>query len=383
MLKQEFEIYELTNELLRVGGSLRDTINALLSHVITHFDAHAADVLFCDASAQVFRFGLGRGFRSPAFEKSKTRIDLFASQVVQAQRAIHIRNLKKYENELSSAEMLLDGFMSYAGAPLVYNGQIEGVVEIFARMELAGGADWLKQLEYTVAKAAVAIHNAVELRRLEFANTEMAQAFDATIAAMAHALELREQESAGHTVRVAEMTVQFARAVGFSEAELVHVRRGALLHDIGKLGIPENILLKPEALTEEEWATIREHPTTANKLLSSIEYLKPALAIPYCHHEKWDGTGYPRGLKGGEIPLEARVFAVVDVWDALRSNRPFRQPWPEEKVIQHILDRGGRQFEQRLADLFVKLIEAGKFQRKKEAGEMDFNHVYSMQIINT
>ncbi len=140
-----------------------------------------------------------------------------------------------------------------------------------------------------------------------------------------------------------------------SDTELIHVRRGALLHDIGKLGVPDNILLKPGKLTEKEWDIMRHHTVIAYELLSPITYLRPALLIPYCHHEKWDGTGYPRGLKGEVIPLAARIFAVVDVWDALNSERPYRPAWPREKVKEHIHSLKGKHVDPEVAEKFLEM----------------------------
>jgi putative nucleotidyltransferase with HDIG domain len=170
------------------------------------------------------------------------------------------------------------------------------------------------------------------------------------------ALDLRDKETEGHTQRVTELTLKLARAAGMTEEELVHVRRGALLHDIGKMGVPDHILLKPGKLTDEEWVEMRKHPVFAYELLSPIAYLRPALDIPYCHHEKWDGTGYPRGLKGEQIPLAARLFAVADVWDALRSDRPYRQSWPKEKVIEHIKSLSGTHLDPKSVELFLSMM---------------------------
>ena len=156
------------------------------------------------------------------------------------------------------------------------------------------------------------------------------------------------------------MAESLARALGVEEETLIHVRRGALLHDIGKMGVPDATLLKPGPLTEEEWGFMRKHPTYAYEMLSPIAYLKPALDIPYCHHEKWDGTGYPRGLKGEEIPLSARAFAIVDVWDALRSDRPYRPGWPEEKVLEHLREQKGKHFDPRVLEAFFQLLKEPK-----------------------
>jgi HD-GYP domain-containing protein (c-di-GMP phosphodiesterase class II) len=153
------------------------------------------------------------------------------------------------------------------------------------------------------------------------------------------------------------MSLRLARAMGVDEAEQVHIRRGALLHDIGKMGVPDAILLKPGPLTDDEWAVMRKHPAYAYDMLSPITYLRPALDIPYCHHEKWDGTGYPRGLKAEEIPVAARLFAVVDVWDALCSDRPYRAAWPAAKVREHLRALSGAHFDPQVVEMFLRMIE--------------------------
>ena len=195
-------------------------------------------------------------------------------------------------------------------------------------------------------------------RSLQRSNSELNMAYGATIEGWSHALDLRDKETEGHTQRVTEMTMKLARAFGLSDAELVNVRHGALLHDIGKMGVPDNILLKPGKLTEEEWIQMRMHPVYAQDLLSPIAYLHGALDIPYCHHEKWDGTGYPRGLKGEQIPLTARIFAIVDVWDALTSDRPYRKAWSKEETAAHIKSGSGTHFDPQVVKVF--LAESGK-----------------------
>lgn len=189
--------------------------------------------------------------------------------------------------------------------------------------------------------------------RLSLAHQALIEAYDATIEGWAHALELRERETAGHSRRVVALTLELARKMGVAEEDLVHLRRGALLHDIGKMGIPDYILLKPGKLTEEEWVIMRQHPQYARKMLSSIEYLHPAIEIPYSHHERWNGSGYPLGLKGKAIPLAARVFAVVDVWDALKSDRPYRPAWTEKDTRIYLQQQAGREFDPRVVELFL------------------------------
>ncbi len=202
------------------------------------------------------------------------------------------------------------------------------------------------------------LHALLEQRldRIVVLNYELAQAYDGTIEGWSRALDLRDHETEGHSRRVTEMTLALARAFGASEEELVHVRRGALLHDIGKMGVPDSILLKPGPLTEEEWVLMRRHPVYAYEMLSEVSFVRPALEIPHCHHEKWDGTGYPRGLKNEDIPLAARLFAVVDVWDALRSDRPYRRAWPIERTRDHIAALSGTHFDPRVVDVFLSQI---------------------------
>ena len=197
---------------------------------------------------------------------------------------------------------------------------------------------------------------AEQQRDLENLNSELLTAYDKTIEGWSQALDLRDKETEGHTNRVTEITLKFARAAGFKEGNLAHVRRGALLHDVGKLGIPDSILLKPAKLTEEEWQVMRMHPVYAYQWLSSIAFLLPALDIPYCHHEKWDGTGYPRGLKGEAIPLAARLFAIVDVWDALCSERLYRKALPKAEALDYIRNQAGSHFDPELVKVFVELV---------------------------
>lgn len=180
------------------------------------------------------------------------------------------------------------------------------------------------------------------------------RAYDATIEGWSLALEMRDGETQGHALRVAALAVELGRRMGMPEEELGHLRRGALLHDIGKMVVPDSILHKPGPLTEEEWVVMRRHPEDGRKFLERVAYLLPALDVPYCHHESWDGSGYPRGLKGEEIPLTARVFAVVDAFDALTSRRPYREAWSEEDALSHIRTESGVHFDPRVVGEFLR-----------------------------
>jgi putative two-component system response regulator len=194
-----------------------------------------------------------------------------------------------------------------------------------------------------------------ERAKLQRAHHELAQAYDETLKGWSLALELRDNETQGHSQRVTELTLSLAQAMGIGDGEIVHIRRGALLHDIGKMGIPDSILHKPGPLNEDEWKIMHQHPVYAYQVLSPIGYLRPALDIPYNHHEKWNGSGYPRGLKGEQIPLAARIFAVVDVWDALRCDRPYRAAWSDDNVRAYIREQAGIHFDPSIVKVFLKL----------------------------
>jgi len=212
-------------------------------------------------------------------------------------------------------------------------------------------------VETLAEQAAIAIDSGQLFDNLQLSNAELSLAYDANIEGWSRALELRDCETEGHTLRVAEVTALLARAMGIGETEIVHLRRGALLHDIGKMGVPDGILLKPGKLTDEEWVAMRQHPQLAYDMLAPITYLKPALVIPYCLHEKWDGNGYPRGLKGEQIPLSARLFAVVDVDDALTSDRPYRKAWTREKTLKHIKTNSGTHFDPKAVEAFLRMAD--------------------------
>ena len=196
-----------------------------------------------------------------------------------------------------------------------------------------------------------------ERANLEEAHEKLLSAYDAPIEGWSHAMDLRDKETEGHTLRVTELSEKLGKIMGIENEELVYMRRGSLLHDIGKLGVPDAILLKPDKLTDEEWVIMHQHPKYAYDMIQPIEYLRPALDIPYCHHEKWDGSGYPRGLKGNDIPLQARIFAIIDVWDALTSDRPYRPAWDRKKVLEYIKNQSGKHFDPHVVDQFIKMME--------------------------
>ncbi len=347
-----------------ISGSsdLRITLNVVLEQAAAQLHVDAADVLLFNPHLQTLVYAAGRGFRGRAVERSRFPLgEGPAGRAALERRMIQHPDVASSGAVFAQAELLAaENVAAYYAMPLIVKGEVKGVLEIFHRSPLKPDSEWLNFLETLAGQAAIAIDEAQLFDGLQRSNTELAMAYDATIRGWSRALDLRDKETEGHTLRATEVAMQLAQALGIGEAELVHLRRGALLHDIGKMGVPDEILRKPGSLTEDEWKVMRLHPQLAYDMLSPINYLRPALDIPYGHHEKWDGTGYPRGLKGEQIPLAARLFAVVDVWDALRSDRPYRAAWPEERVREHIHSLRGTHFDPRVVEVFLNM-QTGDF----------------------
>jgi len=343
-----------------IAGSLdlNLTLDIILEQVRTELNVDAASVLLLDPHTRLLEFTSGVGFRGKAIERSHLKLpDQFSERGFLEGNSATVINLLENSTQLIRAPLLAsEGFVEYFATPLIAKGQVNGILEVFHRLPLSPDENWLEFFRILAGQAAIALDNASLFTELKHSNAQLVAAYHSTIEGWSHALDLRDKETEGHTLRVSEMAVRLCRAAGISGEALVHVRRGALLHDIGKMGVPDHILLKPGELTDEEWHIMREHPTYAFELISPIAYLRPALDIPYCHHEKWDGSGYPRGLKGEQIPLAARLFAIIDVWDALLSDRPYRQGWPEEKVLEHIRALAGTHFNPEDVALFLRML---------------------------
>ncbi len=353
------------------GFDALTTLNTALRHVVTELHVDAADILLLNPQTGFLDFAAGRGFRSEMLQHTRLSPgEGFAGQVLRDRKVIHVQDISKSDNvSLSRAvQIAREKFVAYVGVPLVVKDEAIGALEIFHRSALDVNDEWLTLLETLAGQASIAVNDARLYQDLQRAHTDLSLAYEETLEGWAAALDLRDKETEGHTRRVTELTLRLARAAGMSEEELIHIRRGALLHDIGKIGIPDAILLKPGALTEEEWVIMRQHPQLTYNMLSHIAYLRPALEIPYCHHEKWDGSGYPRGLKGEQIPLAARLFAVVDVWDALRSDRPYRQAWTEDKTLEYIRAQAGKHFDPQAVELFFQVISENSHEHKQGAG---------------
>jgi HD-GYP domain-containing protein (c-di-GMP phosphodiesterase class II) len=248
-----------------------------------------------------------------------------------------------------------EGFQAYFALPLLAKGQVKGLLELYHRAPLTPDTEWLNFLDALASQAAIAVDNATLFDRLQRSNVELIQTYDGTIESWAQLLDQRERRELGHSRRLAARTVELGRALGFSDEQLGHLRRGALLHDVGMLAQPDMVLTRTDPLSDADWAAIRRHPQIAQELLNPIAFLRPALDIPYGHHERWNGSGYPRGVSEDAIPRAARLFAVVDVYDALTSTRPWRTAWPAEAASAYLREQAGVLFDPEIVAAFLKL----------------------------
>lgn len=335
------------------------TLDIVIKTAVTQLGVDAAAILLYQPDSHQLEFTGWQGFRTPKLERIQLKLGKgLAGKAILNRKKIFVADLANEADEYVHKTLYVDeGFVSYFGTPLLSRGEIKGVLEILHRSPLQPDEDWLAFLDMLSEQAAIAIDNAQLFEGVNRSNLKLAMAYDATIEGWSRAMDLRDKETEGHTQRVTEMTIRLARAMGLNDQEISQIRRGALLHDMGKLGVPDDILFKPDKLNDAEWAIMRQHPQYAYDMLCSIDYLKPALDIPYSHHEKWDGTGYPQGLKGEQIPMAARLFAIVDVWDALQSDRPYRAGWPKEKVLDHIRSLSGTHFDPQVVELFLRVMQ--------------------------
>ena len=333
------------------------TLDVFLNQLVPQQNIDAAAVLLFNPHTQTVEYAAGKGFHGEAITRSQERLGQgTAGQVAFSRKMLLIPRLKETENEFSRQDLLKEErAVSYCAFPLIAKGEIQGVLEIYQRREFKPEAERLEFMKSLAIRAAIAIENAAIFNELHRSNSELIMAYDTTIEGWGYALEMRDEETQGHTQRVANMTKEMAKKYGMRDDQLVHVIRGALLHDIGKMAISDSILMKDGPLTEEERELMQKHPVHAMEMLLPIPYLQPALNIPYCHHERWDGSGYPRGLKGTQIPLAARIFALADTWDALINVRRYHEAWSVKEVCKHIQSQSGKHFDPELVEIFLQM----------------------------
>lgn len=344
--------------LMEINITLNSTL--ALNQVLDLIMAKAIEMLECQAGS-ILLYNKEKGclyFSASTTSDSKNLAEIPVPLTDSLAGAIFSKNIplvvNNVENDVrhnsSVAAQANFHTRSLLGVPMRIQNRVMGVLEALNKKEGAFTEEDVKILTAIASQAAVAIENAQLVEALQ-------ESYESTLEGWAAALDLRDKETEGHSQRVTVLTLQLAQEIGVGQEALTYLRQGALLHDIGKMAVPDKILHKNGPLTEREKAIMRQHPVNAYNMLYPIAYLRPALDIPYCHHEKWDGSGYPRGLKGEDIPLPARIFTIIDVWDALRSNRPYRKAWSEKKTIAYILEEAGKSFEPGLVKSFLDVIQ--------------------------
>jgi PAS domain S-box-containing protein len=360
---QQLEVLHTIDRAISSAFDIELIMKTVIPAARTYLGVEAAAIWLYQPALLELSFAFGEGFRSPPPRHIRAGRDLIG-EVAIVQKALRIYRCEAEEQQILQRLFPLDEFRSACIEPLLAHGTFQGVLAIFHRQpepylsQEIEEPEWRMFLEMLAAQTAIALRNAWLFQEAQQASANLLLAYETTLEGWAKALEMRDAETHGHTRRVLDLTLRLAQALSVPAEELTHIRRGVLLHDIGKLAIPDEILRKPGPLTPQEWEIMRRHPQLAAEMLSEIEFLKPALAIPLYHHEKWDGTGYPFGLKGEQIPLPARIFAVVDVWDALTNDRPYHQALSQEEALAYIRSQAGTHFDPRIVEVFLTLIEA-------------------------
>lgn len=335
------------------------TLGVVLDQVRGRLGVPGARILLYDQFDKALRFGASQGLGGHKPRSLRLRLgEGPAGRAALERQNVSLAGPGVVADLAAAEDEVGDGaaFHGYVAVPLVAKGRLQGVLELFSHVHLPEDEQWHDFLDALSVQAAIALDSASLFEGLERSNVELRQAYDTTIEGWGSALDLKDEETEGHSRRVTDLSVQLAARLGLTGDVLVNVRRGALLHDIGKMGVPDRVLLKPGKLDADEWEIMKQHTTFAHQLLSSIPFLRMALDIPYAHHERWDGGGYPLGLKGEQIPLTARLFAVVDVYDALTSDRPYRPAWTEESALAHIRAESGSHFDPRVVEEFMEMV---------------------------
>jgi len=368
------ELHEQTESQLQKLIALRQIDNAISSTLDVHqiidtiltssqkfLKVDAADILLYDEESRKLNFAYGVGFRTNLMKGFAINSgEGWAGEAFRKRKPIMVPDINQVSDKQINPAPPVEELVSYYVIPLITSNQVKGVMECFTRSPLHLDQDWEEFINLLAGQAAIAINSAQLFDEIKHSNLQLVRAYDDTIEGWSRAMDIRDKETEGHTLRVVDLTLRLARSMGIPEDQLTHIKRGTLLHDIGKLVVPDSILFKPSSLNDLEWKIMKKHPLNAYKMLGSVDYLKPALDIPYCHHEHWDGSGYPCGLKGEEIPLAARIFSVVDIWDALLSDRPYRPAWTREKTLAYIKSRAGEDLDPKVVKVFLKIISESK-----------------------
>ncbi len=318
-------------------------------------NAQAASILLFDPIQQELFFRASTHLKAPLLDDLRVPLDgSIAGDIIKSGKPMVIQDaqsdVRHHKGTGITSAFITENLLA---VPMFVKGQTMGVLEALNKIDGEFAESDQELLLALGAQAAVALENAQLFDALQ-------KSYESILEGWAKALELRDYETQGHTLRVTELTLRIAREMGLKGNDLVIIRRGAILHDIGKIAIPDQILLKPGKLTSEEREIMTRHPTYAKEMIEKIVFLHPVIDIPYYHHEQWDGSGYPKGLKGEEIPLNARIFAIADFWDALTTNRPYRKALPGEEVKAMIAERSSTHFDPDIVEVFLKLMNSSE-----------------------
>ena len=349
------QAFRSVDRAIIANSSLEPMLHVLLHEGVSLLGAEAATILLSDpqggALCAAAHYGGDEALQAPL----PTDDAALGEALRQGARTMCLDERETAQSFTRSVGMRAAGFHGYHVVPFFARDEMLGALELFGRAPFSDQDDWLEYADTLAGQAAVAIDSVRLQQGLIQANQDLTAAYDDTIDGWSRALDLRDRETEGHSRRVADLSLRLAREFGIEGEALGHLRRGALLHDIGKMGVPDAILQKPGPLNDHEWTIMRRHPTLARDLLAPIEYLRPALDIPYAHHERWDGSGYPLGLEGRAIPLAARLFAVADVYDALTSDRPYRAAWSRDRAVAYTCEQASRLFDPEVVEAFLQV----------------------------
>ena len=345
------------------GLDLNLLLSMLLDRVMALMHVDAATVLLLNPKTNLLEFAAGKGFRSNILQYTRLKLgEGYAGRVALERRMISIADLRVNRGEFDrSPSFPQEDFVTYFGVPLVAKGRVLGVLEIFHRSPLKTDPDLRNFLVMVGGQAAIAIDSAKMFSELQKSNIELSLAYDATIEGLSRALDLRDKETKEHTCRVTDITVRLALRLGVEQSDLIHIRRGAILHDIGKVAIPDQILFKPGPLVEEEWKIMRRHPDIAVELLSPVSYLEPALEIPHWHHEKWDGTGYPDRLDQRRHSIFCEIIRVGRCVRCPDFQASLPSGLAKQDAMQYIENEAGQHFDPKIVPEFLDLVQGTSF----------------------
>ena len=352
-MKDTNQIFEVLLEIDRAVNSsfdLRLTLDVALAKIISTFEMDAAGVLLLKPDTMTLEYAAAKGFRTQLYKLAVG--EGFAGRAALEKRLLQSTDIQAE----ADFELREEGFTMGFAVPLVAKGEIVGVLEVFRRSPAAVTPQWLNFLEAAAGRLATAVDNARLFESLQHSAVKLNASYEAVIEGWMRALDMRSKETEGQARRVTELTMALAKAIGFPEERMVDLRRGALLHGVGKLGIPDAILFKPTPLTEAEMKVMCTEPMLAYQVLSNISFLSSAAEIVYCCHENWDGTGYPRGLTGNQIPLGARIVAVALAWDEISSAHPNRPPMMPDKAIEYMREQSNKTLDPKLVSAFLKMM---------------------------